>query len=276
MHVHIRESGVWSDDNHLTTHFLQVDALEFCRLLAKKIGPRRENRWLAQWLSAESRCWTTIAQSTTGLEYDGAFVADLFNFLPDSGTLFAGNSLPVRHIDQFAQPTTKALGVFANRGASGIDGNVSTGLGLAAAGRSPLTLLVGDITFYHDSNGLLAIRNLATADVTIVVLNNNGGGIFRRLPISQYDPPYSELFRVPHGLELGPFAKIYGLDYVRVRNREAMRNALSKRTVQARLIEITTDAESDHQLHREVESRIRANLDTDWGVRKPEKDQGAK
>ena len=125
---------------------------------------------------------------TAGDDFDGAFVYDLIEALPDGAHLFVGNSLPIRHVDQFGKPSAKNIHVFGNRGASGIDGNISTALGIASQTGDPLVLLVGDITFYHDMNGLFAVKNLDLTNVTIVLMNNNGGGIFNRLPISGYDP----------------------------------------------------------------------------------------
>ena len=75
-------------------------------------------------------------------------------------------------------------------------------------------LLVGDITFYHDMNGLFAVKNLDLNNVTIVLMNNNGGGIFNRLPISGYDPAFTDLFIMPHNLQFEHAAKLYGMDFV--------------------------------------------------------------
>ena len=107
----------------------------------------------------------------------------MVDLLPENGIIFAGNSLPVRQLDQFGKPSDKPILAFSNRGASGIDGNISTALGAGAAFRDrPLVAIVGDITFYHDMNGLLAVRRCGVP-ITIVLLNNGGGGIFHRLPV---------------------------------------------------------------------------------------------
>ena len=106
------------------------------------------------------RVGQNFTQVLDQMAFDGAYVADLLDWFGDSSYLFAGNSLPVRHVDQFGKPNVKMIHVFANRGASGIDGNVSSGMGIAAKVPDPTTILTGDITFYHDSNGLLALRHL--------------------------------------------------------------------------------------------------------------------
>lgn len=97
-------------------------------------------------------------------------------------------------------PKAQPLTVFGNRGASGIDGVTSTALGIAAASDDSLVLITGDVAFYHDMNGLLAIKQHDLNNVTIVLLNNNGGGIFRRLPIAKFEPEFTPLFLTPHDL----------------------------------------------------------------------------
>ena len=123
--------------------------------------------------------------------FDGSVAAALLDQLPPDATLFVGNSLAIRHVDQFGQPQRKPLRLFANRGASGIDGNLSTFLGLLASqtdkDKQYGIALVGDLTFYHDMNGLLMCKKLSAMGytATIIVINNNGGGIFNYLPQRQ-------------------------------------------------------------------------------------------
>ncbi len=263
-HVQVREDGIWSDDSHRTNHFLQVNAASLCRSVSRQVDPLSATTWLDNWMDVEERCWTNLDRELADGEFDGAYVKDIVDQLSDGTILFAGNSLPVRHVDQFARPGLQSLQVYSNRGASGIDGNISTGLGLAAAGDRPVTILVGDITFYHDSNGLLALRDLTTKDITIVVLNNNGGGIFQRLPVAGYEPPFTRLFKAAHGLDLSSIAKTYELDYVKVRNRSEVSSGLNRRKNprKARLVEIETDAEQDTITRFELESHVNAKLYT--------------
>ncbi|MFW6070538.1 MAG: 2-succinyl-5-enolpyruvyl-6-hydroxy-3-cyclohexene-1-carboxylic-acid synthase, partial [bacterium] len=241
--VHVRASGVWADDGHRTRTFLQADETRLCRELATRIAPREESAWAARVAQTEARFWERLAPlMNEGPFFDGQAVADVLAQLPDGALLFAGNSLPVRHVDQYARPRAERLHVFANRGASGIDGNTSTALGIAAASGRPVTLLSGDVTFYHDLNGLLAARE-QQLPLTAVVLNNDGGGIFRRLPVARFDPPFTDLFLTPHGLDFGAAADLYGLDYVRVSERAALLAALSEESRGPRVVEVVTDGE---------------------------------
>jgi len=269
--IHIRASGVWADDAHQTTWFVAADEEQACYQMAQGVTPRLSSGWLDRVFATETAVWQKIgALSTDFTDFtDFWAVMDVVEMMPPNGRLFAGNSLPVRHVDQFARPSTKPLHVYANRGASGIDGNVSTTLGFGAAGRSPLVALLGDITFFHDMNGLLyltqrrtgaeghsALRNPQSAipPVTFVVINNNGGGIFRRLPISEFEPEFTDLFLTPHNLDFVHAARLYGLEYVRVTDRATFRDALGKSMFEVRpfLIEVVTNGRYDDQRRREV------------------------
>ena len=201
-HVHIVRDGVWGDDSHLLTHVIHADETLALQRLQEIAAPRPDSRWRDAFAARESTHWTTIKDSVnTGPYFDGAVVFDVVDLIPEDGALFVGNSLPIRHLDQFGQPGGKRINVFANRGASGIDGNISTALGAgAAAPEKPLVMIIGDVTFMHDMNGLLAIQR-CKVPATIVLLNNNGGGIFHRLPVNAFDPPFTDLFITPHGLD---------------------------------------------------------------------------
>ncbi|HEX6385693.1 MAG TPA: thiamine pyrophosphate-dependent enzyme [Anaerolineae bacterium] len=252
--IHIRDNGVWADDSHLTTLFLQADAAVTCSQLAQRIEPHNNSVWSERVRATEAACWQAMSQALEAGDYfDGAAMADVVDGLPPGAQMFVGNSLPVRHLDQFGRPQAKQLRAFANRGASGIDGNLSTGLGIGAASDGPLVLVVGDITFYHDMNGLLALKNLGIS-ATIVLLNNNGGGIFHRLPVSQFEPAFTRLFVTPHGLDFEPAARLYGLDYVRADDGKAFRQAFaaSVSSTTPKMIEVRTDGRTDHQRRQEV------------------------
>lgn len=262
-YIQISESGVWADDLHRTTEFIQADPLEFVAALYTDDGYRDTSTWLEQWRALEAATWDATTQAiNSGGDFDGAFVYDMIESLPDGAHLFAGNSLPIRHIDQFGKPSAKNIHVFGNRGASGIDGNVSTALGVASQTGDPLVLLIGDITFYHDMNGLFAVKNLDLSNVTIVLMNNDGGGIFNRLPISGYDPAFTDLFIMPHGLQFEHAATLYGLDFASTDNRARFRELLSESvgSGKPRIIEVRTNIQHDEERRREVIRAVKAKL----------------
>lgn len=179
-----------------------------------------------------------------------------------SGALFVSNSMPVRDMDRFGKPSREPLRVFGNRGASGIDGIVSTGLGVGSCVDEPLLLVLGDLAYYHDMNGLLSLERHGI-DATVVLINNDGGGIFHMLPISKFDPPFTEHFKTPHGLDFEPTCELYGLDYERVEGgtdgfKKSLEGALARGG--SSLLEVKTDAEESHQLRTSLEEEVRNRL----------------
>ena len=154
--------------------------------------------------------------------FEGAPFAALGAALPDGSVLWAGNSMPVRDMDDWLPSTARAITVRANRGANGIDGVVSTALGSAAVAGGPVALVVGDLSFLHDLNALVAAR-LHDLSATIVLVNNDGGGIFSFLPQASAAIPaaglpdrYEELFGTPHGIDVAPIVTALGGEHVRV------------------------------------------------------------
>lgn len=256
--IYINESGRWADDSHRISYYLQSDPAATCRMLAERINERPHSRWTAQWTATENRCWQTVTEALAGEFFDAAAVSALVDLVPEEALLFVGNSLPIRHLDQFGRPSTKTIRAFANRGASGIDGNISTGLGIGAASDLPLILLVGDITFYHDMNGLLATRRDRRSPLAIVLLNNDGGGIFHRLPVSRFEPPFTRLFITPHGLDFEAAASLYELDFIRVTAADTFRHAFSHSltTATPHLIEVKTDGRLDFTRRQALMARV--------------------
>jgi 2-succinyl-5-enolpyruvyl-6-hydroxy-3-cyclohexene-1-carboxylate synthase len=232
--IHIREDGVWADDDHRTDWFLQVGETRLCEKLLESTTERRDRSWLDGWMRIEQRTWKGVhAALIHSPGFDGAVVAQIAQKMPDGVRLFVGNSLPVRHLDRFGQPLHRNIAVYGNRGASGIDGNISTALGIAASDpERPLLAVVGDITFYHDMNGLLAIQKHQLNNITIVILNNNGGGIFHSLPVARFEPPFQEAFLTPHGLKFEAAARLYGLNYRSIDLRTHLRTQSEKWTEQ--------------------------------------------
>ena len=262
--IQLSPAGVWADDSHRTTHFLQAgaEALDaICRAIPAQTDCTLGAQW---WAQAEALTRASLNTSlASGAWFDGAVVGELPGLLPDGAALFVGNSLPVRLLDQFGLPQGRGLRVFANRGASGIDGNLSTafGIGMARADE-PLVALIGDITFYHDMNGLLALHRLGLTP-TIVLLNNNGGGIFHRLPVHELEPEFTEYFLTPHDLDFSHAARLYNLEHVRVNDRAAFRAAFACciESGRAQIIEVSTNARADLKRRADILEDVGLQLD---------------
>lgn len=260
-YIHFAEDGEWADDAHRVTDFIQANY--WLLSAADSLDGRCGTGWQSRFHEVERITWeATTAGIEAGAYFDGAAVYDVVDLIPADATLFAGSSLPVRLLDQFGKPQNKHIYVYANRGASGIDGNISTALGAGAARPDkPLVAVVGDITFYHDMNGLLAVHRNGVP-VTIVLLNNDGGGIFHRLPIRDFEPEFTNLFVMPHGLQFEHAAKMYGLEYVRADDRESFRQAFSESVNNrlSRVIEVRTDVHHDLKRRQEIMDAVQGRI----------------
>lgn len=230
--VYLSKLPRWRDEQFWLTDFFWLEPLLALQALQSQPSAPADPQWLPAWLAEEAQAWEAITRRCADPRFEAGVVPQALAALPENAVLFAANSLPVRHLDQAARPQTKALRVFANRGASGIDGTLSSALGMAAHFPG-LLFLSGDLSFYHDLNGLLAARRYGLQAV-LLVINNDGGGIFGRLPIAAYEPPFTELFRTPHGLTFEHAAAFYGLPYARVTRAsldESLSEALQTRSV---------------------------------------------
>lgn len=205
------------------------------------------------------------ASNVDHVPFEGAVVPAVLEAIPDRATVFASNSMPVRDLDRFAPPTERSIDARANRGASGIDGIASSALGVASAADGPLVAIVGDLAYYHDLTGLLAAQR-CDVDATIVLVNNDGGGIFHALPIEQFEPPFTEGFRTPHGLDFEPTGSLFDLEFRRVDLAdlsEACGDAVGSSSLD--VLEVQFDAESSHRtresLVEELDERLRTTQD---------------
>jgi 2-succinyl-5-enolpyruvyl-6-hydroxy-3-cyclohexene-1-carboxylate synthase len=257
------EAG-WREPTSEATEHVHADPIELSRAIeARLAGPDPDltpvamplTRWSRPWLSAERsarNAITTFFHDRNDLSEPAVFV-DLADLLPEQTTLFVGNSMPIRDCDTFFGSGSTTVTISGNRGANGIDGLVSTGLGLAAAGAEPAVLVLGDLSLYHDSNGLLAAR-LHQLNATIVLINNDGGGIFSFLPQATEQDSFEQLFGTPHGFDFRPLAELYGTDFIRVADRPAFRAALQAAltTDGLHIIEVRTDRAENVALHRAI------------------------
>ncbi|WP_049923289.1 2-succinyl-5-enolpyruvyl-6-hydroxy-3-cyclohexene-1-carboxylic-acid synthase [Halopiger djelfimassiliensis] len=222
------------------------------------------DEWIARFDAAERRHWAVHEGAIDDLESDpveGAVLASAFAQAPDPGTVFVSNSMPIRDADRFARPRSADLTVLANRGASGIDGIESTALGAGSATDDPLVLVTGDLAFYHDSNGLLAVDRCGV-DATIVLLDNDGGGIFHQLPIEEFEPPFTDQFKTPHGLEFDALGDLYAVEFERVAPTEfddAYRRSLEATGTQ--VLWVPFDSEASHRRRDALEKRVTDDLD---------------
>lgn len=214
----------WRDEDHVATNVMACDA----QPLLEALPTIDRSEWRGEWVGAGKSAAAAIAATlvTTPL-HEGHVVKALSNRLPDAGQTFIGSSMPIRAADSFWPLSRPQQRFYANRGASGIDGLVSTGLGIAT-GRdpAPTVLLLGDLSLYHDMNGLWAMQRHGIK-ATIVVCDNNGGGVFSFLPQAEHPDVFEEIFATPLNLDLSQVARLYGLVYSPVSDRAGLEPAIA-------------------------------------------------
>jgi 2-succinyl-5-enolpyruvyl-6-hydroxy-3-cyclohexene-1-carboxylate synthase len=225
--------------------------------------------WLAGWHSADERAAEAIlgALAASGCS-EPSVAAELGVLLPEQATLFVASSMPVRDIETFWPARPDPPRVLCNRGANGIDGTVSSAFGATAAGRGPVVLLIGDVALAHDIGGLLAARRL-DLKLTIVLLNNEGGGIFDFLPVSQspmalHDDHYTQHIATPTGLDFAQAAALYGLSHETVADVAGFRAALEQALAAPRsaMIEVRGERGANVELHHRVWGAVAGALNS--------------
>ncbi|MGC4071616.1 MAG: 2-succinyl-5-enolpyruvyl-6-hydroxy-3-cyclohexene-1-carboxylic-acid synthase [Nibricoccus sp.] len=165
--------------------------------------------------------------------------------LPAGTPLFVANSMPVRDLEYVWPATDRGTQVYFSRGANGIDGTLSTALGIAHGNEKPAVLLTGDLALLHDANGFL-LRPKLRGSLTIVLINNEGGGIFNHLPVAQFNPPFEEFFATPQQVDFAKLCGAHGVEHIAVRDWaqfEALTRQLPVSGV--RVLEIRTDRRKD-------------------------------
>jgi len=225
--------------------------------------PVADPDWLGAWRAADERAASAIDGVLAADELSEPLVArTLAAELPPGATLFVASSMPVRDIESFAPVRHDAPPVLCNRGANGIDGTLSSAFGVAAVATGPVVLLTGDVALAHDIGGLLAGRRLGLA-LTIVLLDNDGGGIFEFLPIAGARDIFEEHVATPHGLDFVHAAALYGCAYADVADRVALREALAIALAGTgtTIIRVASDRAANVALHRELQAAIATALD---------------
>ncbi|WP_446935837.1 2-succinyl-5-enolpyruvyl-6-hydroxy-3-cyclohexene-1-carboxylic-acid synthase [Lysinibacillus fusiformis] len=258
-YVIIDEDPMFRDATGVSTHFIHANIDQWLTQLAIT-NTAFEEAYLAEWQKANQLAATYIEQYSEIEKDEGAMVSRLLKMIPDGSDIFVSSSMPVRDIDTFLLATPKDIRFFANRGTNGIDGVVSTALGFSEGNDRETYLLIGDLAFLHDVNGLIASR-YQECNLTIIVMNNDGGGIFSYLPQSTVEAHYEDLFGTPTALEFHDIAHMYNMDYIRVDTiSELSEKFSSDKKRPLRLIEIFTDRAENVQAHRALWNRINAEF----------------
>lgn len=310
-HVVVGDAA-WPDPVRTATTIVRADAAAFCRALARAsrdgvdaaarphagslaaLGADRaapgtagaalpsrpdaaREEWREHWLAA-SRCARDVLDRELDAAqalFDGVVLRRLVAALPGGATLFVGNSMPVRDADAFLGGDAREIRVMASRGASGIDGVLSAALGVASASGGPVALVVGDLSFLHDA-AALAFAARERIPLAIVVVNNDGGGIFSYLPLAGTlagveggDAVFERYFGTPHGADLERVASMTGAFFARSDRRETLDDSLASVLAAAAggpaILEVRTDREAGRSAQiaavRAAQAAVRDNHD---------------
>ena len=201
--------------------------------------------WESGWARAEAAAQAVLATASVVPAFEGAFTRAVADTLGRGHTLCVASSMPVRDLEYLAPVRTDGPRVIANRGANGIDGTLSTALGVAHGG-GPVVLLTGDLAFLHDTNGFLVASKLK-GSLTVVVINNDGGGIFGHLPVAQFNPPFEEYWATPQRVDLAKLCAAYAVPHQLIAAPAQLREELRAHVGEpgVRVIEVRTDRTKD-------------------------------
>jgi 2-succinyl-5-enolpyruvyl-6-hydroxy-3-cyclohexene-1-carboxylate synthase len=232
--------------------------------LSVSLGLPASSEWGDRWRAADAAVAAAVRER---LEHDDLpseprTARDVVAAVPAGATFVVASSMPIRDVDRFAAPRPDVR-VLANRGASGIDGFVSTVLGVALGTEAPVVALAGDLSFLHDVNGLLLRADAPTVDATFVVVDNDGGGIFSFLPQAGFPSSFERVFGTPHGRDLAAVAAAHGAPCTEVTDAGALTGAVAEAIAAGgvQVVLVRTERQANLDLHRELTSLAHAALD---------------
>ncbi len=217
--------------------------------------------YLGQWCAAETQVRTAVDQTMGDMEelFEGKAAWLISQTLPPGTPLFIANSMPVRDVEYFWKPNNLGVRSYFNRGANGIDGTLSTALGIAHRQQSSV-MLTGDLALLHDTNGFL-IRNKFVGHLTIVLINNNGGGIFEMLPIAKFDPPFEEFFGTPQDIDFARLCATYNVQHELISSWQQLEQKLNPLpTTGMRVLELQTNRKHDAKWRQENLRKFAADI----------------
>ncbi|MDH5485010.1 MAG: 2-succinyl-5-enolpyruvyl-6-hydroxy-3-cyclohexene-1-carboxylic-acid synthase [Gammaproteobacteria bacterium] len=256
-HYLVDNNGRMRDPLHRIDQPIAADPVALCRQLTARLPQQQDRGWLDKFTQQQQRA-AELAQALGSDE--ASIIRQCIEKLPEHSTLFSSNSMCIRDLDSYSGHNNKNLRIIANRGVSGIDGNLSTLLGVAAANldKAGITLgLIGDLAFFHDMNGLLMARGL---EAIIILFNNSGGAIFQHLPQVEL-PEFERIWMTPTQLDFSRAAQLYGLGYQRLTRLSEFDTALETALHQSgvRMIELVIDAETSKQQHQRYWQAVSAD-----------------
>ncbi len=266
-HISVGGGLGWSESEPSIPDRVHADPSAFASDLAASLKARNHDSddvWLHRWLALAARTRVALdLEMAVEMEVSEPKVAyQLSRLLEDQDILFVGNSMPLRDVDSYFPGTTKSIRFLGNRGVNGIDGVISSALGAAAGSPNRVLLLIGDLSFYHDMNGLLAAK-LHSLNATIVLINNDGGGIFQFLPQATLVEGFEANFIVSTGLDFKPMVEMYGGRFHSISSWECFDESVSLALASPGLdvLEVRTNREENVLTHQRLVRDVAQDLD---------------
>ncbi len=242
----INEFGDCYDPGMTATRIIKADLYSFTHSLyerIRKLPVKKESDFIKLLFSADDLCeWLKVEFiNNSHLVDETNIIWNIARNIPDKGVLFVSNSTPIRDLEFFLQKSASDFFIHQNRGASGIDGIISTALGIAEATKERTFLLTGDLAFFHDLTSLYNAKS-EHINLTIILINNNGGGLFNTLPIAEEKEVLKKYFLTPLRIDFEKIIKSFGVDYQHVRTSTQLNLAFNRRSDLPLVIEVKTDA----------------------------------
>jgi 2-succinyl-5-enolpyruvyl-6-hydroxy-3-cyclohexene-1-carboxylate synthase len=253
--------GAWHDPAGVVSARIAANPRAALAALTPEHRDAGDPAWLERWRDADRAAAGAIAATLGDELSEPRVAAELVAALPAEATLFTAASMPIRDLETFAAVRDGAPRILANRGANGIDGTVAAALGAAAAGDGPVVLHIGDVALAYDLTALLSARRLGLA-LTIVLVNNDGGGIFDFLPVAREGADFEQHVATPHGLDFAQAAALFGARHVLAAELGTLRAELERipDSVGVTLVEVRTERAANVALHRRVWDAVAAAL----------------
>ncbi len=265
-YVMVSDHGDRDDPNHQVTLRIESDISLFCQQLLANGFQRPPSEWVQQLRSTSQSIGLIVADFLNGKERlsEPWIARTITELIPAYYGLWIANSMPIRDLDMYGSEYTNNPRIGANRGTSGIEGSIAAATGFAVGLEAPVTAIVGDLSALHDLNSLALLRH-SSYPVIVVIINNDGGGIFSFLPLAKSTDVFEPYFGTPHGLEFSHAAAMFGLKYYHPQTQtefiEHYTQAITAN--QSVIIEVTTDRQANWQLHQDLQQAIQQQGSSD-------------
>lgn len=248
-----------NDPLHVVSHRINLSPGEFAKSIIKKTDTGDPSQLLNFLIKLSNKTEKIVEEFVNNSKkIDEIFIArEISKLIFPGGSLFLGNSMPVRDMDIFYNGGNKDILWGGNRGSSGIDGNIASATGFCVGSGRQTTLIIGDIAALHDLNSLYLTSNSGSS-INIILINNNGGGIFSFLPIAGFNDNFEEYFSTPHNLKFQKAAEMFGFEYSRVVDKFELKSKYEKAIKNGKnnLIEVVIDMETNVRSHRELMNKL--------------------